>query len=118
SLDQKYFGAPFTAQDLWMMATKNAAIAAHYDTQIGQIATGFFGDVVVFSGATKDYGAVVQAGVEDVRLVLRAGKVLYGDADLVSALAPSCEAIEVCGYGRQVCVDTPGLALSDITTAA
>ncbi len=118
SLDQNYFGAPFTDQDLWMMATKNAAIAAHYDTQIGQIATGLFGDIVVFSGATKDYGAVVQAGVEDVRLVLRAGKVLYGDADLVSALAPSCEAIDVCGYGRQVCVDTPGLALSDITTAA
>jgi hypothetical protein len=62
--------------------------------------------------------AVVHAGVEDVRLVLRGGKPLYGDAALVGALAAGCEALDVCGAARLVCVDTPGLKLADLQSAA
>lgn len=118
SLNQGWFGSPFTAQDLWLMATKNAAVAARFDSQIGQLATGLQADITVFSGATADYGAVVDAGVEDVRLVLRGGKVLYGDAPLVSALATSCDAIDVCGFSRQVCMDVPGVTLASLQAAA
>ena len=75
------------------MATKNAAVAAKFDTEIGALAAGLWGDVAVFSGATQDYSAVIQAGVEDVRLVLRGGTVLYGDANVVTALSPSCAAL-------------------------
>ncbi len=118
ALNQGYFGAPFTDQDLWLMATKNGAVAANFDTQIGELTTGFFGDVTVFTGATKDYRAVVDAGVEDVRLVLRAGKALYGDAEIVGALAKSCDAIEVCGISRQICLDVPGVTLAQVQAAA
>jgi cytosine/adenosine deaminase-related metal-dependent hydrolase len=117
-LNQNYFNKPFTDQDLWRMATKNAAIAARFDSEIGSLAVGLVGDVAVFSGATADYRAVVEAGVEDVRLVLRGGKVLYGDADLVSALAPSCSNLDVCGIMKQVCVDTPGVTFAQVQAAA
>jgi cytosine/adenosine deaminase-related metal-dependent hydrolase len=117
SLSQGWFGGAFTAQELWTMATKNGAIAAKYDSQIGELKVGLVGDIAVFSGATADYQAVVSAGVEDVRLVLRGGKVLYGDADLVTALAPSCDALEVCGIARQVCMDAPGVTLAGVQAA-
>lgn len=121
SLNDSYFAGAFTDQDLWLMATKNAAVAAMYDDQIGALAAGLQGDVAVFSGTTRGYGTVIQAGVEDVRLVLRGGTVLYGDANVVSALAPSsttCTALDVCGVSKQVCVDTPGVTLADLQTAS
>ena len=118
SLNQGWFGAPFTDQDLWLMATKNAAIAGNFDTQVGELTKGFVGDIAVFSGATRDYRAVLDAGVEDVRLVMRGGKVLYGDAPIVSALATGCDALEVCGFSRQVCMDVPSVTLAQAQTAA
>ena len=119
SLNQSYFGSPLTDQDLWLAVTKNAAVAAKYDTQIGDLAPGLFGDITVFSGVSADYRAVIDAGVEDVRLVMRAGKVLYGDAGVVTALSSTpCAALDVCGISKQVCVDVPQLALTDIQGAA
>jgi hypothetical protein len=118
SLNQTYFADPFTDQELWLMATKNAAIAAKYDTEIGELSPGLQGDVAIFAGTTKDYRAVIEAGVEDVQLVLRGGKVLYGDADLVTALSSSCAALTVCGVDKQICVDTPAVTLADVQTAA
>jgi hypothetical protein len=117
SLNQDYFANAFTDQDLWRMATKNGAVAAKFDAQIGELATGLFADIAVFSGGT-DYSTVVHAGVEDVRLVMRAGKVLYGDAALVSALATSCDPLEICGVSKQICVDTPSVTFADVQTAA
>jgi Amidohydrolase family len=118
SLNQGWFGAAFTDQELWMMATKNGAVAAKFDSQIGELATGLVGDVAIFTGTTLDYRAVIDAGVEDVRLVLRGGKALYGDADLVAALATTCTALEVCGLSKQVCIDTPGVTLAEVQAAA
>jgi hypothetical protein len=117
SLGRSYLGKPFTAQDLWLMATKNGAVAAKFDDQIGTLAAGLFADIAVFSGGT-DYSAVLTAGVEDVRLVMRGGKVLYGDDALVSALGPSsCDPIQVCGVPKQICLDVPSVVLSDVQAA-
>ncbi len=118
SLNQKYFGKAFSDQELWLMATKNAAIAAGFETQLGDLAPGLLGDVAVFAGATKDHRAVIDAGIEDVHLVLRGGKVLYGDAEIVSALDPSCEPFEACGQKKLVCIDTPGLSLPEVEATA
>ena len=60
---------------------------------------------------------MVRAGVEDVRLVMRGGKVLYGDSALTSALATGCADLDVCGQKRQACVDTPGVTLAAIESA-
>jgi imidazolonepropionase-like amidohydrolase len=117
--NQSYLAGTLTDEELWVAATGNAAVAAGFGTQIGVLATGFLGDVAVFSGTTLDYRAVIEAGVEDVRLVLRGGTVLYGDAALVSALSPTpCDALDVCGVSKQVCVDVPSITLADIQTAA
>jgi hypothetical protein len=36
----------------------------------------------------------------------------------VSALSPSCGAIDVCGIPRQICLDVPGLTLAQVQAAA
>jgi large repetitive protein len=106
SLNQKYFGKVLSDRDLFDMATKNGARAAGYEAVVGQLAVGMVGDITIFDGRTnKGFRAVLDAGAEDVRLVLRGGKVLYGDAPLVSALGSKCDAVSVCGIDRQVCMD-------------
>ncbi len=119
SLNAKYFGNAFTPQQLFAMATSNAAKAMGFGTQIGALAAGMQADVVVFatSGA-KDFTAPLQAGSEDVALVLRGGKVLYGDALLVQAAggASSCGALSVCNVDKSVCLDAPGITLAQVQT--
>lgn len=119
ALNERYLARTFTDRELWEMATKNAAIAAGFASQIGELKPGMVADIAVFdtSGA-RDYRAVLTAGVEDVKLVLRGGKPLYGDAPLVTALAASCGALDVCGVAKQVCIDVAGVTLADIQTAA
>jgi hypothetical protein len=69
----------------------------------------------VFDATTNQgYRAVIAASTEDVHLVMRGGKVLYGDASLVAELATSCTPWTVCGLARSVCIDTPGVTLSDL----
>jgi len=120
ALNQKYFHQTFSDRDLWAMVTINAAVAAGFDTQIGSLEAGKVADVAVFDARTNaDYRAVIAAGVEDVRLVLRGGTPLYGDADLVAALTTTtCAALDVCGNARVVCFDVPNVTLADAQAAA
>jgi Amidohydrolase family len=119
SMNQKYFNNAFSDQEIWQMATKNGAVALGYDSQIGELAEGLLADIAVFSaGAGTDYRAVIAAGDEDVLLVLRGGKVMYGDKAIVSTLATGCSDLPLCGTTKQVCVDTPGQTLATIQAAA
>ncbi|MBX3214653.1 MAG: amidohydrolase family protein [Labilithrix sp.] len=120
SLNEKYFDKAFDDKELFEMATKNAAIALGIESQVGTLAAGQLADIAVFSaGAGKDYRAVIGAGVEDVLLVLRGGKPLYGDASVIDGLAAAdCAALDVCGEKKKVCVDTAGVTLADIQTTA
>jgi large repetitive protein len=107
SLNQTYLGVPFTDQDLWMMVTANAAKVAAVDSAIGTLAVGLFGDITIFDGSKNaDYRAVIDADPQDVALVMRAGKVLYGDQTSVSAVpgAGACDTVDVCGTSKQVCL--------------
>jgi hypothetical protein len=121
AVNQRYFAATLTDQQLFQMATLNGAAAAGFSSQIGSLEVGKLADVVVFDGSVNQgYRAVISASSEDVHLVLRGGSVLYGDAALVSslsAIAPSgasCTPWTVCGIARSVCIDTPGVTLDDI----
>ena len=121
TFNQKYLSQAFSDQDLFEMVTQNAAAASGFGNQIGSLAAGMLADVTVFDGsASQGYRAVINASVEDVRLVMRGGTVLYGDADLVTALstASTCTALSVCGLSRTVCVDTPTVTLAQIQSAA
>jgi hypothetical protein len=120
-MNSKYFGTAFDDPSLVAMATSNSAAAMGFGNQIGTLATGMLADLVVFA-ASGDVGwrTPIQAASEDVALVLRGGTALYGDALLVQAAngGTSCAAMDVCGTNKAVCLDVPGVALSDIQNAA
>lgn len=106
SFNDNHLGGYFSDRKLWAMATLGAARALAFDDQTGVLADGRAADVAVFkNGGNSHYSSVVRANVEDVALVLRGGEVMTGDAAVVSALESGCEALDVCGVAKQVCVE-------------
>jgi hypothetical protein len=119
SLNDKYFAKAFDDRAMVDMATVGSATALKLESEIGSLAAGKLADIAIFSTAPgKDYRAVIAGTPQDVLLVLRGGKVMYGEAALVEALSPGCGDLPMCGTMKKVCVDTPGVTLADITTAA
>jgi len=119
-LNDSFFGRAFTDQELWQMATVGSARALGMDDAIGVLVPGRRGDVAVFrkNGRTA-FSAVVGANVEDVALVLRNGKVLVGDTATVDALESGCDALEVCGVAKSVCVSRDsGKTLAQLKASA
>jgi hypothetical protein len=126
-LNQNQFGRYFSSEALWRMATLNGALATATADVIGQLVSGYVADIAVFIGQPKagrrDHAAVVRAGVEDVALVLRGGRPLYGDAAVLEALGADdsgmCEALDVCGVKKRACVQREtGKKLADLETSA
>lgn len=111
SLNQTYFDKHFTDADLWRMVTQNAALAVGGGSAIGFLKAGYLADIAVYDGSkSKDFRAILDGGVEDVALVLRGGKVLYGDTAVVTNAAlggTGCESFpgDVCGKAKTVCLD-------------
>jgi hypothetical protein len=101
-----YLDGFFSDRELWQMATRNAARALRVGHRIGALRRGLAADIAIFDGhGRRGYRAVIDAGAPDVLLVLRGGKVLYGEATLVAGLtAPgACEDLAVCGSAKAVC---------------
>ena len=112
SLNKTYYDKHFTDSDLWRMATANAAFAIGAERVVGMLKVGYVADIAIWDGSTnKDFRAVVGAGVEDLALVLRGGKVMYGDDALVSDAAlgggVGCDSLagDVCGKPKKACID-------------
>lgn len=107
-LNTLYFDNHFTDIELWRMVTANGAFAAGAGDIVGMLKPGYVADVSIFDGkARKDHRAVIGAGVEDVVLVLRGGKVLYGDDTLVADAAiggDTCEVLDVCTRSKRACI--------------
>lgn len=122
-LNTSYYGGHFSDAGLWRMVTTNAAFAIGAGNAIGMLKPGYVADIAIFDGAVrKDHRAVVGANVDSVVLVLRGGKPLYGDADLVrdDAIGGSaCEPLDVCGVAKRACVavDIPGTTLAAVVAA-
>ena len=105
SFNTTYLGKFFTDQQLWQMTTSNAAGVTATDDVIGSIAMGKVADISIFAAHGKDpYRAIIEAQPQDVALVLRGGKVLYGDDSAVGTLAQGCDQLDVCGTSKQVCL--------------
>jgi len=107
SLNQAYFGKAFSDADLWKMVTVNAAKVAGVGDALGTLGKGLYGDVTVFDGSKNlDYRAIIDADPQDVALVMRAGKVLYGEQATVAAVpgVGACDTVNVCGASKQVCL--------------
>jgi hypothetical protein len=107
--NKNYLGNHFSEKQLWQMVTQNAAFAVGAQNAIGALKQGYAGDIAIFSTSSgKDYRAVISAGVEDVILTMRGGKVLYGDDALLATGkglgATTCEDLDVCGIKKKACV--------------
>lgn len=119
SLGTTAYGGAFSPEDIWKMATKNAAIATGTDGLIGALAADKVADIAVFRrGATPYYQSVIDATSADVALVVRAGDLLYSEADVATALGQSCDDVDVCGDIRKVCASREtGSTFTQIQTA-
>lgn len=111
SYNQNHLGAYFSDYDLWRMATLGSAESMGAADQIGLLAEGYFADIAVFDGSgARSYRSIFEANVENVMLVTRGGKPLYGDAPLIEALVRPvdlqlCETEDVCGVPKRLCVE-------------
>jgi large repetitive protein len=106
SFNTTYMNSYFSDKKLWAMVTSNAASVAKMDDVIGQLGVGKVADISIFAAHGKTYRAVIDANPADVALVMRGGKVLYGDDNLVGTLATQCDQIDVCNTMKQVCLTT------------
>lgn len=109
-LNTSYYGGFFTDEELWAMTTSSAASVTATSDVIGVLAEGKVADIAIFNGAVhKNHRAVIDAEPQDVALVMRGGKVLYGDANVVGAVpdastGAACDALEVCGASKALCL--------------
>jgi 5-methylthioadenosine/S-adenosylhomocysteine deaminase len=127
SVDSVSFGDVLSSRDLFEMVTIRAARVLGLEHVLGSIEPGKKADLMVIGGAAgAAYDALLAATPGDVRMVVVNGVVLYGDPALspVAPLEPGCEAIEVCGRSKFVCVaesggtasNKLGQTLAEITT--
>lgn len=118
-LNGTYYGHFFTDQDLWMMATSSAAAASATDDAIGVLATDHLADIAVFDGSVHAaHRAVIDAQPQDVVLVMRGGKSLYGDEAVIASLAEGCDTLNVCGSEKRVCTQSEvGQSLMQLSSA-
>lgn len=106
-LNSTYYDNFFSDQDLWLMTTLNAANATATDDVIGVLANNRVADIAIFDGSVNSmHRAVIDAQPEDVVLVMRGGKSLYGDAAVVAALETGCDTVDVCGSSKRVCAQS------------
>jgi 5-methylthioadenosine/S-adenosylhomocysteine deaminase len=99
----------FTDTELVQMVTTVPAILARLDYNIGSLEPGHFADLLVVRSSEKNaYHALLHASPADVRLVTVGGSPLYGDDDLMRALAPSAQlqALQVCGVAKSLDFET------------
>ncbi len=122
SLNETYYDNFFTDEQLWRMVTSGAASVTASDDKIGTLAAGKVADIAIFAAHGKSYGAVVSAESKDVAMVMRGGKVLYGDDGVVAGLsaeAASCDAVDVCGTAKKLCLmGEVGMTYTQLEAAA
>jgi hypothetical protein len=107
--DDAHWSNRLSSKDLLTMTTTNAATVLALGDKIGKIAEGYYADIAVYSGDTANpYDAILAATPMQVQLVMVGGSVLYGDAALVAMQAhtPACEALDVCGVSKSLCIAT------------
>lgn len=118
--DDEVLGSYLGPFQLWRMVTENAAWALGLEGRIAALRPGAAADLAVFAQrATGAHASVVEASPEDVKLVLRGGAPLYGDAELVAAFdnGEACEQLDVCGVSKRACTLETGFSLSELRAA-
>src|SRR5690554_4151914 len=129
-LNQNHYNHHFTDYQIWKMATENGAIALGVGDQLGKLAEGYIADIAIYNASeSDDYRAVINAGADDVLLVMRGGSALIGEPSVMQALVPAselanCDDVTLCDGERVACFksDTAdggsGYSWADITGAS
>jgi large repetitive protein len=130
-LNSGYFGSALSDQDMWRMVTAGGADALQAANKLGRLRVGLIADIAIFApkAGKSAWRAVIEAEPQDVLMTMRGGSVLYGEAGLVAAFdaANECEAIDVCGAPRKLCLVpdtknfpavTGGMTLAALNTAS
>ncbi|AWV88593.1 hypothetical protein DN745_04270 [Bradymonas sediminis] len=129
-LNQNHYNHHFTDYQIWKMGTENGAIALGVGDQLGKLAEGYIADIAIYNASeSDDYRAVINAGADDVLLVMRGGTALIGEPNMMQALVPaseltSCDDVTLCAGERVACFksDTAdggsGYGWADITGAS
>ena len=97
----------FIDEDIWEMATTDAARSVGLDGVLGALAPGMLADMAVFTYSDRPYQPLVDAEPESVILTVVNGHALYGTPELMDALVADqtlCEAASACGEDRMFCV--------------
>ena len=106
-LNREHHNSHFTDEHLFRMATSGAARACGVSDMAGSLVKGYVADLAIYVGDKRNpYRAIIDAEMQDVVLVLRGGKPLYGDAKLVEVLAGAdqCDELEVCKVNKRICL--------------
>ncbi|CAN5919427.1 hypothetical protein BH11MYX2_BH11MYX2_14030 [soil metagenome] len=110
-LDNTEWGDQLSPQQLFAMATINAARAMGVADKLGSLEVGKKADLFVIPGdALAPYDALLRATPADVRLVMVGGLAMYGDAAVapLASPAPASETLDVCGHAKFVGMAQPG----------
>ncbi len=117
-LNRNHYNSYFSDYKLWLMPTYNNAVAFGLENALGQLKEGFLADIAVFktTATKKRHRAVIEAENADVTLVIVDGKMIYGDANLLSQGSE----LDVCGVAKKVDVNANGgeYTLSGLQSAA
>lgn len=99
SFNSQYLGHHFSDYELWLMPTVGSAAALGLSHVIGRLWPGYVADIAMYrkSEGRQAHRAVIEAQNADVQLVMLGGKLLYGDAEIMTDGA----AIDVCGSAKK-----------------
>lgn len=106
-------GHPLPGKALWTMMTANGAKAARVDHRMGSIAPGLAADLILVEPKeSRDggfYTAVATAGPSQMLAILRGGRILAGEAELLAPmrLGP-CDSLDIGGRSKLVCLEEGG----------
>lgn len=82
--NKKYLNSIFSDKELVAMVTSIPAGIAGVSEKLGSIQVGLYADLLIISGESSNpYSSLVQAGTEDVKLVIINGIPVYGRKDLM-----------------------------------
>jgi 5-methylthioadenosine/S-adenosylhomocysteine deaminase len=110
--NREHLGGRLSPQQLVDMVTSVPARITGVDDEVGAIKVGLRADLLVVGGDhNQPYGAVVDAKVADVQLVLIEGVPLYGDRTLMERLWASADLEEVPLTASSKTLATPAAAV-------
>lgn len=107
-LNKNHYNSHFTDQQIIAMATSNAADVLGVGQYVGSIKVGYYADLALYDAKNnKGYRAIIDSKSQDIALVMRGGRSLYGNKALIEALAETpanCDAIDVCSSNKLLCL--------------